>query len=295
MKVLVTGGFGYLGLALLHRLHDRHELTAFGHPPRAPAPIPPSVAQVQGDLADIEVGRFDAVIHLAGGGGPRKVAADPVRAVMTNVHATSGLLAKARAAGVGRLIFASTIQVYGGDLGRPFRESDRPSPDNLYGALKAAAEHAWSALGGGTSLRIANIYGAGCGVDMGIQGAVERFARAAARGGELMVHGDGSQRMDYVHVDDVAEAFRLVLEATDPPRLLNVGGGNPVSISMLAESCLSLGLELGARPTLVRAPSDGSPPADRSLAIELAAERLRWQPRVDLRDGLRELVRMMTP
>jgi UDP-glucose 4-epimerase len=296
VKVLVTGAFGYLGLALLHRLHDRFELTAFGHAPRARAPIPAGVRVIHGELEDVDVAGFDAVVHLAGGGGPRKVESDPVAAVRTNVRCTSGLAEKARAAGVRRLLFASTIQVYGTFRvsGRPYRESDAAVPDDLYGVLKEAAEHVWTALAGGTALRMANLYGAGCGVDLGVNGAVERFARAAATGGELTLYGDGSQRIDYVHVDDVVEAIRLALMAERPPPVVNVGGGNPISISMLAETCVAIGEELGQRPSLVRKP-EGQTWPDRSLAIELAAERLGWRPRVTLQDGLTELVRMMRP
>jgi UDP-glucose 4-epimerase len=205
------------------------------------------------------------------------------------------LVARARAAGVRRLLFASTIQVYGTsrDFGRPYRESDAATPDDLYGAVKEAAEHIWTGLGAGTALRIANVYGAGCGVDLGIQGAVERFARAAAAGGELTLHGDGTQRIDYVHVDDVVEAFHQALQVESPPPVVNVGGGEPISISMLAERCIAAGRSLGRAPTLSR--KEGKTWPDRSLDIHLAATRLGWQPRVPMADGLSDLVRMMRP
>src|SRR5262249_37086702 len=144
------------------------------------------------------------------------------------------------------------------------------------------------------TLRLANLYGAGAGVDLGVQGAVERFARAAAAGGELTVFGSGAQKIDYLHVDDAVEAFARTLDRAEPPPVVNVGGGDPVAIAALAEACVSAAQKLGRRPRIVQkeAPSDKIWP-DRSLAIELAKSRLGWTPRVPLQAGVDELVAMM--
>ena len=298
MRVVVTGAFGYVGLALLQRLAGAWSIVAVGHSPHRPTALPPGVEARHGDLtlAAEALDGADAIVHLAGGGGEAKCRADPVRGVRTNVRGTSLLVEAARRAGVRRLIFASTIAVYGTfrQHGRPCRETDELAPDDLYGSLKEAAEYAWTALGGGTALRLANVYGAGPGVDLGGAGAVERFARAAARGGELEVYGDGSQRIDYVHVDDVVEAFRLAVEANDLPPAINIGGGGPCSIRKLAEMSVRAGEALGARPHVVTRPApEGKIWPDRSLAIDLARMALGWRPRVPLEAGVAELVPMM--
>jgi UDP-glucose 4-epimerase len=302
-RILVTGAFGYLGLAVVAKLKGPH-IVALGHAPRNEAArrvIPERVDVVHGDVLDAEAviaerGPFDAVVHLAGGGGPAKLEADPSAGVRTNIRATTELLSAARKHDIRRLIYASTIAVYGThrEHGKPYDEADEPKPDDIYGVIKESAEHAWIALGGGTALRIANIYGAGAGIDMGIMGAVERFARAAASGGELSVFGEGSQRIDYVHVNDVVRAIDLSLSASDLPAAINVGGGAPIAISELAEQAVTGGKLIGKRPVIVRKPAPpGKSWPDRSLAIGLAKRALGWEPRVSYEEGMNELVRMM--
>lgn len=307
MRVLVTGAFGFLGLALLRRLvADGHETIAFGHPPRAAAArevLPAAARLVEGELLDVAATvaahRPEAVVHLAGGGGPAKVEKDPTLATRVNVLGTARLVEAARAAGARRVLFASTIQVYGvfRDLGRPFRESDGTAADDLYGALKEAAEQIVVGAGaGGIALRLANLYGAGAGVDLGIHGAVERFARAAAAGGELTVYGSGAQTIDYVHVDDACAAFAAALTVDDPPRVVNVGGGAPVSIGALASACMGAAHRLGRTPRVVAKEPPAGPAKswpDRSLAIGLAQNRLGWRPQVRLQPGIDALVEMM--
>jgi nucleoside-diphosphate-sugar epimerase len=293
VRVLVTGAYGYLGLAVLHQLAGRFSLVGLGRPGRVPA-APPAVA-IAGDArtaarAIAEHGPFDAVLHLAGGGGPAKVDSDPVRAIADNIQTTTAVAA---AAGDRRLLFASTIAVYGLG-GGVFREADGPAPGDLYGALKAAAEDI-VALHGGTALRLANVYGAGSGVDVGLDGAAERFARAAAAGGDITVYGEGTQRIDYVHVDDVVEAFAAALVAPALPAVLNVGSGEPIAIGRLAQAAADAGRALGATPRIVSVPP---PPGkiwpDRSLDISLAERVLGWRPRVPIADGMRALTAMMS-
>jgi UDP-glucose 4-epimerase len=288
---------------LTQRLAARgHVVVGAGHAPRVEAARAAVPAGVEMFACDVEAlpaliasrGQFDVIAHLAGGGGPQRCAADPVAAVRANVRGTSGLVDAAARAGVGRVVFASTIAVYGTfrEPVGPYREADDALPDDLYGAVKEAAEHAVVSRGG-TSLRIANVYGAGSGVDMGVSGAVERFARAAATGGAMKIFGTGGQRIDYVHVDDVCDAFLLALEHAAPPSMLNVGGGAPIAVRELAELALAIGRELGAAPTLTFEPApEGKTWPDRALAIG-AARALGWAPKTSYEDGMRGLVRMM--
>jgi nucleoside-diphosphate-sugar epimerase len=286
-------------------------VVACGRPPRNPKAlevVPRWARTVMGDLAtqadavlaaqapfDVP---FDAVVHLAGGGGPAKCQSNPTAAVSDNVLATTNLANAARQRGVPRLLMSSTIAVYGTYRvpEHPYRESDTAEPDDLYGMLKYAAERVWTGpgLAGGTALRIANIYGSGAGVDLGIEGAVERFARRAALGGEIAIFGTGAQKIDYVHIDDVVRAFRLALTRPQLPPVINVGGGQPVAIAALAESCAEIGRRRGSPVTMVRKPDPGGRVwPDRVLDIQQAGPALDWRPQVSLEEGLENMVDMM--
>jgi UDP-glucose 4-epimerase len=301
-RVLVTGAFGFLGLALVRKLSD-FETVALGHASRSPlarGAIPANVHLIEGDLNAVntllgDAAPFDAIVHLAGGGGAAKCAKDPVGAVRNNIDATTALSLYARRTGVRRLLFASTIVVYGTHSSpqRPYFEDDVIAPDDLYGVVKASAERIWTGVAGGSVLRLANIYGAGSGVDVGVNGAAERFARAAASGGQLSITG-GAQRIDYVHIDDVVDAFRLALGAPTLSPVLNVGGGDPISIADLAELFVQAGRDLGVQPSLERVPASAdSVWPDRCLDISLIADELGWKPRVPYRTGVAGLVEMM--
>ncbi len=298
-RVVVTGAFGYIGLALLSRLAPSRPVVGVGRKPRAAVELPQGV---EAHFADtLHAGEVlqpgDALIHLAGGGGAARCQQEPERAARDIVRSTLRLIDIARQRGAGRMLMASTIAVYGTfrtGIDRPFKETDATEPDDLYGTLKDSAEHAWSAWGGGTALRMANVYGAGIGVDLGIQGVAERFARAAASGGDITMYGDGQQRLDLVHVDDVTRAFERALDREPLPPALNIGSGQTYTIAELAAAAKESGARLGSQPTIVRqeAPPGKTWPT-RSLDIQLTEAALEWQPSVSLEHGMNELVQMM--
>ncbi|MFO0549223.1 MAG: NAD-dependent epimerase/dehydratase family protein [Polyangiaceae bacterium] len=304
--VLVTGAFGYVGLAVVRAFAASGvRVVALGHAPRneaARAVIPSGVEVIEADV--LACAPILAKPHAAArcGDPPRgrwRSAEDRGRPWSPRSARTSAPRPslRRRAAGVSRLYSTpSTIAVYGThrDHGRPYVEIDSCMPDDPYGIVKEAAEHAWVALAGGVSLRLANIFGAGAGVDMGINGAVERFARAAASGGSITVFGTGAQRIDYVHVDDVARAFELAAFAASPPPVVNIGSGAPISIAEMAAVSERVGRELGTPPTRIEQPAPaGKSWPDRSLAIDLAKSALGWQPTRSFESGFAELARMM--
>lgn len=245
MKILITGAFGYFGTALARHLAKvGHQVVAAGR--TRDGRVPEKVAQALAGVGlshchlplDLLLRQFripdatDAIVHLAGGGAPGGNLGDATAALRDNAESAAQV---ARCAPKGcRLLLASSIYVYGTGA-RPFRESDLLSPDTLYGQLKAVAEAVWRQRGG-LSLRLSHIYGAGSGIDFGRDGVTERLARAAAGGAPFVMHGDGAQQLDLVHIEDACDAVALALRAESLPPALNIGGGAPVTVAELSRA-----------------------------------------------------------
>ncbi len=302
MRVIVIGGGGFIGSALLKHLSARHECVCFGHGRRFAelrGRIGGAVEYVEGDVNDAvalrEVLRgADAVVHAAGTGGEADCLADPTRSLLAHVHGTQ-LLAREAMKTNARFVFTSTIAVYGTYQARrmPLTEASEPRPDEFYGALKATAERALIDSGRFRILRLSNVYGYGSGLFSLSSGVAGKFVELIARGKPLRVYGDGSQLIDYAHVDDVCRAYELALGVPEGESFAyNVGGGRPVSVGELAETAANLAEELtGARAGIEYAPApEGKLWPDRWLSVEKIERELGWRPRVSMEDGMREML-----
>jgi UDP-glucose 4-epimerase len=304
MRVLVTGGFGYVGSVVALRLADAgHQvsvLTRGGRP--APCP-PPAAVTVHGDLLDRErvrelVARLqpEATCHLAGLARVRESFRDPGAYHAVNVDGTANLVrALSEQAERGgrpvRLVFASAGAVYGPGGGDPFGEDAPCRPTSPYGASKLAAEEllARAAAGGAVgavSLRCPVVAGA-----VGPYGDADTSrllpGALAVAGGlqtRLAVNGDGSATREYTHVADVAEAFLLALGAALPGRhrAYNAGSGTRASVREVIAAV--------ERVTGRRLPVDRRPAADEPRALALdssrAARELGWRPARPSLDGM---------
>ncbi len=257
MKVAVTGGAGYIGShATAELLRVGHQVTVIddfsaGHE----AAVPSSARLVRGDIGDVTamtlaLGGHDAVIHFAGllsVGGSMK---DPRSYFDTNLVKPMALLDAARIAGVGRVVFSSTCATYGVPQG-PLTEDHPKEPVNPYGASKRAFEQvleAYARIGQlrAVALRYFNAAGARKDGSLGEDHAHEEHLiplaldAAAGRRGPLTVFGDdydtkdGTCLRDYIHVDDLARAHVLALDAVDhtetPFIAINLGTGQGTSV-----------------------------------------------------------------
>ncbi len=306
MRLLVTGGAGYIGSVVAARLvaagHDVVVLDdlSTGH---ADA-VPPGAAFVLGDLradaAAVLGTGVEAVLHFAAKSLVGESVANPELYWSRNLGGTLALLEAMRAAGVRAIVFSSTAAIYGEPETVPITEAAPPRPTNPYGASKLAVDTALAEYSrmhgfGAVSLRYFNVAGAYLrgGLRLGERHATEThlipniLAAAAGDRGEVSIFGDdyptrdGSCVRDYIDVRDLAEAHLLALAACSAGRHLiyNLGSGSGYSNFEVLAACREVtGAAISAR-VAERRPGD---PAVLIASCELIARELNWRPEKDL-------------
>jgi UDP-glucose 4-epimerase len=309
MHVLVTGGAGYIGSVIAARLLARgHEVTVYDDLSRGHrAAIPAGARFVRDDIRDprrVQTALLDhrcnAVVHMAALAEVGESVEHPERYHDVNVNGTAAVIAAARAAAVGRLVFSSTAAVYGSPGRVPIDEDDELAPTTPYGASKLAGERLLQQASDAgdlavTALRYFNACGADGprGEDHDPESHLIPLALSAARsGGALRVFGDdyptpdGTCVRDYVHVSDLAEAHVLALEAL--PTIhgsFNLGTARGDSVSRVLDIVSRItGRELRREPGERRA----GDPATLVASGRRAAASLGWRPQRSLDDAVRD-------
>lgn len=303
MKVVVTGATGFIGAALVLELLKRGaSVFALGRDSQKLKELSEKAAELPGSLylweQDITLLKgfpkeADVVIHAAALRDPF-CNVNPAQAIKVNVGGTVRLLTLAQENGVQRFIFLSTQAVYG-DTPPPWREDGELAPRSVYALSKYAAEEALWASRRTTAiavLRLSRVYGVG--LFMPWNELIGRFVSQAICGGYLEVHGDGTQRLDLVHVRDVVQCvLRLLTSERGWDTTINVGGGASVSVKEIAEITLRIAYRRGfCKSRLIMRP-DVQPRGYRHLELDIsrARELLGWVPRVNLEEGIDEYFR----
>ena len=289
MHVLVTGGAGFIGSHLVRALLARGErVTVVDNlATGAPATLPDGAELLEKDIADpgvvpiVSAAGPDAIVHAAAQVSVIASVADPERDAAVNVTGTAHILEAARSCGAPRFVFLSSGgAIYGEADGAS--ESTTPAPINPYGRNKLRAEGLVVAAGLPFGIaRIANVCGPG--QRAGLEGGVVAIVMdRLARGEPITVFGDGEQRRDFVHVEDVARALLAMLDTTRDG-LWNVGTGQSTSVNEL----IRMAEEATGRRSPVEhaAPREGEVRVSR-LAVERIAVDLGWAPRISLEEGL---------
>lgn len=305
--VVVTGGVGFIGYHVSRALLARGDrvvvLDDFSDAPYPAAQKRQNAADlvaVFGDRARVHEGTVTdratvdavlagagSVVHLAGLAGVRPSFADPARYVAVNVEGSANVLESAHAAGITRVIAASSSSVYGDDTPLPATE-DAPctEPASPYAASKRAMELVARAVVRRmpaltfTALRFFTVYGPRQRPEM----AITKFSRALLAGETIPIFGDGSMRRDFTHVNDIVRGV-LAAEARVGPgfRAYNLGSGAPVTLHDLVAA---LERAAGVRASLRH---EDRPLGDVEATfadIARARSELGWSPSVALDDGI---------
>lgn len=294
MKVLVTGGSGFVGSHVVDRLHARgHEPIIFDCT-RSPYHAPTAVKTVVGDIADRDaavraVRGCDAIIHLAAVADVNDVVSDPLRADRTNVHGTQVILEAARHDRIERVLYGSTVWVYGNaNAEEPLDEdASLTLPSHLYTATKLAGEmycRSYAVLYGGshTILRFGIPYGPRA----RMAAVVPSFVARAQDGKALTIAGDGRQTRQFVYVADLADGIVAALAPVAADRVYNLVGDEETSVRQIADA---------VRHAVAPVPIVYGPerPADvriGRISGARAARDLGWQPSTSFAEGVRRYV-----
>ena len=301
MKVLVTGGAGYIGSVVTEELMgDGHDVVVYDNLCKGHREAVANDAQfVQADLLDGEALRgalerysVDAVVHMAAASLVGESVGDPAKYYRNNVVAGLSLLDAMRAADIRRLVFSSTAATYGEPEKQPIEETDANHPTNPYGASKLAFEQALRWYDGAyglhyASLRYFNAAGATerCGemhdpethlIPIALQAATGQREHAEIYGDDYPTR-DGTCVRDYVHVVDLARAHILALGAIDQgSRIYNLGcGGEGYTVREVIEAARRVtGQEIPVK-IAGRRPGD---PATLIASSQKIRNELGWKP-----------------
>ena len=300
MRVLVTGGAGFIGSHITDALVSRGDEVAVVDDLSSGqlARLDPSVTLHKVSITD--PGGFSAVVdsyhpelicHLAAQIDVRASVDYPAPDAEINVVGTVNVLEAARLAGA-RVLFASSGgALYGRDAPIPSLEDVLPLPESPYGIAKFCAEQyigLYNRLHGTrhSVMRLANVYGPRQD-PAGEAGVITIFCSRALSGDAPVIYGDGMQTRDYVYVGDVVRAF-LAAADTGRPGTWNVGTG--IEVSVLDLVAIIAGIA-GHPVTPEFAPARPGELLRSAVAVERAAQDLSWQPTMPLASGVRNVYR----
>ncbi len=305
MKVLVTGGAGFIGSHIIDRLVAAgHQVVAYDNLStgkrdnldrhlRAGA-----VELVEADVRDApqldyHMAGCELVFHEAAIVSVPYSVEHPQESHDVNIQGTLNVLSSAKKRGVKRVVFASSAAVYGEEPELPKRESMRPAPTSPYGIEKITGEHYLSVFhklyGVETvSLRYFNVFGERQDPSSAYSGVISIFVDRGIAGRGVTVYGDGLQFRDFVYVGNVADAN--ILAATTPGiagRVFNVGCGNRTTLLDLLGHVEQI---VGRRIDVTHAAARAGDIRESVADIERIVTELGYEPKVGVEEGLRRLI-----
>ena len=302
MRVLVTGGGGFIGSHLVERLletgHEVRLLDSFVTGQRENVVHLDGAELLEGDIQSFErvhnASRgCEVVFHQAALPSVPRSVTDPLMTNVVNVTGTMNVLLAARDNGVRRVVYASSSSVYGANPALPKVETLQPKPISPYAVSKLAAEgycQAFSHVYGLESvvLRYFNVFGSRQNPSSQYSAVVPRFIAAALEGRRPVVFGDGEQSRDFTFVDNVVDANILAMSAPGAAgEIFNVACGERTTLNEMIRALAEIvGTEIAPEYSERRTGDVEHSSAD----IGHARRVLGYEPRISLEEGLRRTV-----
>lgn len=303
-RALVTGGAGFIGSHLTHRLvREGYEVVVFddlslGKHENVPSEARLVVGSVSRPLATLGTlfgkGHFDVLFHLAALPRVQFSILHPEETHEVNANGTLHMIEYCRAHEIPRFVFSSSSSVYGDQAVLPLVETMSLRPQSPYAAQKAMSESlcsSWCASYGleTIALRYFNVFGPRQSADGGYACLIPKVARACLAGRSPELWGDGAHTRDFTYVDDVVEAnlaAARVARSNAFGQAYNIGAGKGYSVLQVIgaiQHSLGTTLELTCKPPVIE-------PAHTRADVGLAREVLGWSPHVSFDDGLARTV-----
>jgi UDP-glucuronate 4-epimerase len=304
-SALVTGGAGFIGSHLVHRLlDDGWSVTVIENfDPFYPLEVKQrnihhhhdykDYRLVEIDICDEELlskaagHDYDVIVHLAAKAGVRPSILDPLGYQRVNVIGTQNVLELARVRGVRQFILASSSSVYGVNPNVPWQESDHVLlPISPYASTKVSAEllsHVYAHLYGIRilALRFFTVFGPRQRPDL----AIHKFARLISEGGSIPIYGDGSTSRDYTYIDDIVQGICHSIDyGKSQYEVLNLGNNCSVSLLEMVET---IGDALGLKPRMEFLPEQPGDVPQTRADISKAQKLIDYQPNTPFREGIR--------
>ncbi len=279
MKILLTGGAGYVGAKLATALKEKgHEVEIFDKPK---------------DILDEEeleeaIDGQDVVYHLAALAEIKYTDAHPQETFEVNIIGTNNVARICAEKGV-LLNFISTCCIYGNPLEVPSVEDRLINPTDSYAMSKAAGEYLvkmWGLSKGlkYNILRFDTVYGPSTKKEMRADMCIQIFMNAALIGDNIKITGDGKQSRNFIHIDDLVRALVLVTEKGVVGEMINMAGNEKISVNDIARYAQ----EFGARDIeYVENRKDDF--YDQDVSLEKAERLLGWKPEITFDKGIREM------
>ncbi len=300
MKVLVTGGAGFIGSRLaLELVEQGHEVLVLDNLSAGKKEnVHPSARLINGDIRDyklvLEASKgADCIFHLAAFVSVPMSVEKPDECRDVNVGGTLNIIKAAGENGVRKIIFSSSCAVYGDRVNTAASEADTPNPLSPYAVSKLEGEKLLESYSkefdySYINLRYFNVFGENQNPDSPYSGVMSKFIYRVLRNQEIVIYGAGSQTRDFIYVRDVVNANIRALTSDITNEVFNIGTGKGTSINdlagMIIKSCSSdsqISYEPGKPGDIHFSLSD----------ITKAKEQLSWRPRHDVEEAISTTIR----